>query len=68
MLPKYGSSVQILSRQKSGSMHSTVALQNTHGLYSKQSSPCQIVQRVQLDAFGGGTTGFCDIKTPPGKC
>ena len=43
-----GSSVQMSSRQTSGSAHSTEALQKTHGLYVVQLSPRHTAQRVQF--------------------
>ena len=50
-----GSSVQMSSRQTSGSAHSTEALQKTHGLYVVQLSPRHTAQRVQFPTDGSAT-------------
>ena len=48
--PLGGSSVQMSSRQTSGSAHSTEMLQKTQGAYLVQLSPRHTAQRVQLPA------------------
>ena len=48
--PLCGSSVQMSSRQTSGSAHSTEMLQKTQGAYLVQLSPRHTAQRVQFPA------------------